>query len=183
MALHLCGFLAGTLCRLVTKEPSSVERHITCLSKDRFNSVFTLKNDLQGIPPPNNGVDDMWETTFKRFSSYSNMLMSALIGSFKYVTVESTDVRGALKAMCLLSLGGMGLGALGWAQKAADRARLTLCTFLSRVTVVKFHDICQAIYNFLHYNSDRGNKFSCFVNCSVMVYLLACLQKINRNLL
>lgn len=57
--IHLLGFLAGTMTRLVVKDPTSVEKHIITLAKDRFASVFGLNYLHPHIDPPNTGCYDV----------------------------------------------------------------------------------------------------------------------------
>lgn len=69
-----------------------------------------------------------------------------------------SDVKGAHRAMSLLSLGGVGLGALCWAQKAADSNKIDVCEFMNRIAVDKFHKVYENIFSFLQYNNDHNQQ-------------------------
>lgn len=162
-AIHILSFLAGTLCRLVVKDPASVELHIVQLSRDRFNSVFSMTHGFSNFAPPNTGIYDFWESSLRKYSPQSNVVLATLVGALKLESDDAnSDVRGALKAICLLSLSGVGLGELNWAQKAAEVCRVSLCEFLKRISVEAFHEICQNIYSFLLTVNNSGDQVFLF---------------------
>lgn len=157
--LYYIAFLAGISCRLVVKDPNSVENAIVTNSYDRFSSLFSMRPVVDFSSPPNSAFHAKWQETTKKMSPNANRILCTLIQTqLTAPEISRDDVSGLAKAMCLLSLGSIGLGLMSWAHKAAEAIRMTLAKFLSRMCIGPYKQSAMDVYNLLRFQNEHNQK-------------------------
>jgi len=157
--LHYLTFLAGITCRLIVKDPLSVENAIITNSFGRFSSLFSMRPYIDYSIPPNSEFHKKWQETIKKMSPNANRLLCTLItAQLNAPEISKDDVSGLAKVMCLMSFGSVGLGLMSWAHKAAEARRMTLAKFLSRMCIGPYRQSATEVYSLLSYQNDHDEK-------------------------
>jgi len=157
--INYLGFIAGIMCRMSVKDPIAVSNHIVENTIDRFFSIFGSNPSINFTPPPNSVSCQTWSQDMRKMSPGCNQLLTILITAKVCVDpVAKNDIEGLLRAMCLLSLNAVGLGALNWASKAAELTQMELSEFLSRMCLGLYRKPAYDIYRVLVFVSENNQK-------------------------
>lgn len=157
--INYSAFLAGISSRLIIKDNNwSVDKHLVTMGSNRFTSLFNTNLGVKFTAFPNSEYYKMWAEHVTRASPAANRILTILIvAKLDAPTIMRSDVEGLLRAMCLLSLSSIGLGALSWGLKAAY-FRMDITKFLSKMYMGIFRETVETLYNFLKFLCDHEQR-------------------------
>lgn len=159
--INYLAFLAGISCRLVVKDPKTVDKHLISKASDRFFSIFGYNPQVSMTMPPNSKCYSTRVQNMRKMSPGANRVLTILITAKIYAPeMMKTSVEGLLRAMCLLSLSYVGLGTLNWAYRAADAVHMTIAEFLPKMCFGVYRSTAHILIEFISDNKQVTNMYS-----------------------
>lgn len=131
--INLTGFMMINCIRLIKKESTCLDMHMTEAGTQSFQSLYKGWLKL-AIPPPGGNCSSKFQFSFPGNDHDSKMLFACLVTEY---TSHSKDQNflGLLKACGMLALSENGLGLVSWTTKASEKISVSLGVYMSSILV------------------------------------------------